>query len=438
MPIRDKIGINGGKHSVDQTNQGNDNPLSGIIGCYRLFNAMNYDYYTTPSDVTNTPCNSVPTHNTYGVVGGANQRDRINNLKNNGGFDVLITQSVFVVGEGFPNRMWSAQELGCDPFDYQTAVNNSKAYWDSWFGTYCGNMDEVSIGNEFWGDITADGLRAWIEGALVSKAENCPNIKMCLSSFRYDDSYFGSGHDLITELYPTANDIPQGIDCLDIHPYAFDQPGQANAQSLNACPFKSGSDSNSNLDALDRYNTNNLPYTVSEFGYDSQTVGERLQAAWTLQFLVSQLANPNFDKMFAYQDRDNVQSSSQFYDNLYNSSGWFYQSTTGGFGQAKQIVDVFEEFLNTVGDYDFNRVVEDNNDVFIISVVDQNGNECLIAFTKGSCGTPNQTNSRFLELSDYGYNQTPSNVVSLEQRNCCWLQNEQRIVLQDMPTIICL
>lgn len=243
----------------------------------------------------------------------------------------------------------------------QAVFNNARNYGKEFAKNYCplgsGNAcftDVVELTNEAWGIPGVSGLKAYYRGFIVGVNDyytsTNPSITYNESSFVFPSSMNMSAWKLklssgAYQAYQTTpywpNDFVGSVipsDCwaylesVNVHPYAFTMttgscpdPNQISAATFNLLSHPEGRFSQflSLLNMVSWKNTNqpSKKLVVSEFGHDSQNVGQDAQGIYLVRAL---LMAGRFDvfQAAAYELKDNSTGSGLYETSgLYTSSG---------------------------------------------------------------------------------------------------------------------
>lgn len=262
--------------------------------------------------------------------------DRLKKLKA-AGFEIQVSiEEVFertpsgLKSRGFPNKWYTAQEWGGTSANIQ---HNAYQYAMLFTEQLTGVVDVLEIGNEPWGE---PGVSAWQDiarGTIAAFKERygedvskwpmklaAPALQATKQPYRFNcpKCPYKTG-DYVGD-FLTAEFQPY-ISVLTIHPYAF----RKGTLELTESPDSEQGEFAQFVNDMIMWRNQNMPdkpIYITEFGYDSGTVGEEKQAKWLIE--AAELARSwGIERIYFYELVDNPGLKG-----LYSSSG-IYSAKNG-------------------------------------------------------------------------------------------------------------
>lgn len=301
----------------------------------------------------------------------------------------------------FPQKWWTEEEWG----GIEYAYDNARAYGRVFAEELCPNENDclvrhLEVGNEpwqyrdpcFYQEIlkgVIDGVKEYYTSQGLNNPDTWP-MKLLPGAFQaYRDDidvvdpnscnlfeYCPNRYDFVGSRIP--NDYIQYLDGLSVHPYAFNTSSFA----MNEHPEAPASQSEMpRFKSMIHWMNNNMPgkkLFVSEFGWDSNLVGDVAQGIYNLRSTFI-FGRHNVYRATMYTTRDNVGSPGStgcYVDGLYNTSGLLTDesppdgSCVPNPNSKKIAFHVMEEMVDKMGDKRFIEVVAENENAYAYLVGD--------------------------------------------------------------------
>ncbi|MFN0176843.1 MAG: fibronectin type III domain-containing protein [Saprospiraceae bacterium] len=234
-----------------------------------------------------------------------------------------------------------------------------------------------------------------VAGAFQAYRDN--NCNSILRDFSNCDGAL-ERHDFIGDYLEVADcGLLKDLDAVDCHPYSFKPgttqwtyPEDPNSEGWQIRNLAAWLDANKN-------NANgvlkNTQLWTTEYGYDSHHengVGEKTQAAYLLRGLLL-LSRHHFEKVFFYNAFDVARPSDQYYNGLYNSSGFWrlgthpansaWASPIEAHGAtAKPAWYGMLDLKNRFGDHVFHKALVEEADAFVFLIAKPDSTEPYLVF----------------------------------------------------------
>ncbi|MEM9991469.1 MAG: hypothetical protein AAF738_06865, partial [Bacteroidota bacterium] len=336
--FEDLLGINAGKEWDQLYNQNNPygyNPLQNIFKQVRSFHLMEDDYPRGETPATAPPDVQLPGEKrAWGRMN--NYQLRYQKWKKD--FPSLRVSMTGIIEydkktnqtriRKFPSKWYSKAQWGND---VKRVEANARLYALKFIQLYAPKgksalVDTLEIGNEPWGDVGLDTYQAIVRGVIGAVenyyGENAP-IRLASAAFQaHNPSHIWKAKNVT---YPTGDYIGRALTktlCqklheLTVHPYSF----TTGSVKLVEHPESSASEFQHATDLFDfaaQMGRPNMPIAATEYGWDSETVGEKTQAIYLLRNTL-QMARLGFHKLYIYEGLDNPGLG----NSIYNSSGLF-------------------------------------------------------------------------------------------------------------------
>ncbi|MEM9847522.1 MAG: hypothetical protein AAF847_06515 [Bacteroidota bacterium] len=394
--FRQLLGINAGKEWDQLYNQNNPygyNPLRNIFSHVRSFHLMEDDYPKGELPSTAKPDVRFPEQGGWGRMNNYHARyqkwskdfESIRvSLTGISSYDKLTKK---VSMRKFPNKWYSKADLGGD---FERIKANAKRYGLAFFQLHVPKEKRIAplistleIGNEPWGDTGIEGYRGMIKGIIEAYQEyygQFPVLTLSSAAFqahqpkhiwkcRHCD--YPSG-DYVAKVLDA--EIIRSIHELNVHPYSF----LIGTTQLTEPPESESSDfshAKSMFAYRDRLQRPDLKISATEFGWDSGTVGEVAQAAYTIRNVLM-MASMGFHQCYLYEGLDNPALKS-----LYGSSGLFRVHLPGRhIRQPKLIYKSLLQFMNLLGDMEMQAAWQENEAAYLYLLGGGNGQKYLVAW----------------------------------------------------------
>lgn len=337
--FQDLLGINAGKEwdqLYNDTNQYGYNPLKNVFRHVRSFHLMEDDFPFGETPATTKADVQLPGEKrAWGRMNNYNLRYK--RWKNDFASVRVSLASIVVHDKAgklltmrkFPNGWYSRAEWGEVP---KVIKANAKQYALTFFKLHApaqekGNslIETLEIGNEPWGDIGVEAYQAVAKGIMEAHREyygSSPRLSISSAAFQAHEPK--SIWKCKTCKYPSSDYVAtmldeflcQNLDELTVHPYSF----LIGTTQLTEAPESESSDFShiqSMFDFRKRIGRPDLKIAVTEFGWDSLTVGEPAQAAYIVRNILL-MAKMGIHKAYLYEGLDNPGLKG-----LYGSSGIF-------------------------------------------------------------------------------------------------------------------
>lgn len=297
----------------------------------------------------------------------------------------------------FPNKWYSKADWGNDE---KSIIENAKRYGLAFFALHVPKdqpitpfMRTLEIGNEPWGDIGIEGYRAVLKGIIsayqIYYGEK-PLLRLSSAAFQAHEpnhvwkcNYcdYPSG-DYVGKILD--EELLSQIHELTIHPYSF----ASGSVKLVEPPESSTSDFakvRSMFDFRAKMKRPQLTISATEFGWDSGTVGEAAQAAYTLRNIVMMSAM-GFYECYLYEGLDNPGIKG-----LYGSSGLFEVKLPGRYiARPKLIYKILLQFMNLASDLEVMESLQEDGDAYIYLLGEKGKATHLIAWRPNDFGSDKQ------------------------------------------------
>ncbi len=379
--IRQLLGVNAGKEwdqIYSNRNPYGYNPLKNIFSAVRSFHLMEDDY-----PFGKVPASAAPD---VALPGGKKGWARMNNYnlrykkwkKDFKTLRVTLSGIVKYSEDGkvlemrkFPNTWYAMKEWGATPIEIK---KNAALYANAFFRLHnpvqaldYPLVNILEIGNEPWGDIGVEGFKQVAKGiisAYKSYYKQSPNLALSVGAFQahnpssiWSCKYcsYPSG-DYIANMLD--EEILENIVELTVHPYSF----TIGTVQLVEPPESEASDFShveSMLAYRNKVGANRLKLASTEFGWDSETIGEVAQGLYLVRNIL-QMARMGFDDLYLYEGIDNPGLKG-----LYGSSGLFKATLPGRvIGAPKMAYKILLQMVHELGAVQFKKVVEESQEVY--------------------------------------------------------------------------
>ncbi|MEL6720328.1 MAG: hypothetical protein AAFP82_16590, partial [Bacteroidota bacterium] len=170
------------------------------------------------------------------------------------------------------------------------------------------------------------------------------------------------------------SDIYSNLHELNIHPYSF----LIGTVKLIEPPESESSDfshAQSMFAYRRRIGRPDMKISATEFGWDSNTVGEVAQAAYTLRNILL-MARMGFHRCYLYEGLDSPRIKG-----LYGSSGLFTVKMPGRhILQPKLIYKSLLQFMNILGDLQFKTAIQESEEAYVYLLGTEQKNTHLVAW----------------------------------------------------------
>ncbi|MEM9884700.1 MAG: hypothetical protein AAF849_02340 [Bacteroidota bacterium] len=416
--FRQLLGINAGKEWDQLYNQNNPygyNPLMNIFSHVRSFHLMEDDYPKGDLPSTARPDVRFPEEGGWGRMNNYHARYKkwsqdFESLRVSlTGISSYDKQTKKVSMRKFPNKWYSKADLGGD---FKTIKANAKRYGLAFFRLHVPREKRIApliaaleIGNEPWGDTGIEGYQGMIKGIIEAYQEyygEAPVLSLSSAAFQahqpkhvwkcqYCD--YPSG-DYVAKMLDA--EILRSIHELNVHPYSF----RVGSVELVEPPESEASDF-SHVQSMFAYRNRigrpDMKIAATEFGWDSKTVGEQAQAAYTLRNILT-MASMGFHQCFLYEGLDNPRLKG-----LYGSSGLFTVKMPGRhINQPKLIYKSLLQFMNLLGDMQFKERLQANETAHIYLLGDEKSYTHIVAWRPLRINHTNQSNQAdWISVSDF-------------------------------------
>lgn len=414
-PTWSKFWVNGQKHTFDQVyvpannpNYGGYNVLKNITRGIRYFHQMEDDYDNVNG---RAPATNEMAYGGYNVndskfanlpVGGfaTEPYDRahatplirlLNGIRDS--FEIQATLMVFsnngIYAKGFPNRMWHINEVGNLDSIAKYAYGIA-ALWDREAkaeNVYISPVLELT--NEAWGSITKAGVRRWYKGFFQGLTKYYGNgnkafwgFDLAAGAFQAHDASDVWGNqangegDYLPSIFTTTT-IWDTLTYATAHPYAFtdgtislvEHPESATGE------FRYYQDIRNYLVSI---NKANVKLMVTEFGWDSGTVGQQTQGVYLTRGFLMLAANDWIERIMWYEDVDNPNLGTGNYSSsglLTNDAGAARKQ-----GSAKAAYKYALQLKNALGDAKIIAKIQENTTAYCYLAQKSNGDSLLITW----------------------------------------------------------
>lgn len=342
-----QVGLNVGKEIDQVIKTGNFEAIPTKHIRFFELQGDAYPDYQTPA--TASPVMQVGTQWRF-----AGTVDRLKKLKA-AGFEIQVSiEEVFQrtpkgnKPRGFPNKWYTRAEWGGTS---EAIQQNAYKYAMLFTQELTGTVDVLEIGNEPWGE---PGIEAWkdiargfIEAFKERYGEDVSKWKMKLAApalqatkqpyrFNCPKCPYQTGDYVADFLTPEFRPY---ISILTIHPYAFTK----NTINLVEAPDSEHGEYAQFVNDMVMWRNENMPgkpIYITEFGYDTGTVGEEKQAAWLVQ--AAKLAESwGIERIYFYELVDNPGLKG-----LYGSSGLYAAQNGRALGEPKPSYFALKDYLN--------------------------------------------------------------------------------------------
>ncbi len=386
--FREMLGINAGKEwdqIYSPKNPYGYNPLKNIFSNVRSFHLMEDDYLKGEVPATAKPDVCLP--------GDDCKWGRMNNYKTRykkwaADFPSLrasmtgIAEYDKATGKvrlrKFPNKWYSKAQWGGTP---EAIERNAYAYALAFAKLYAPRkekgrpmIDMLEIGNEPWGDTGLEGYQAIARGVIAAFKDyygDSPRMRLASAAFQaHRPNHIWKAKDCN---YPTGDyvakaltaDICRDLDELTIHPYSF----TVGTATLVEQP-EAGSSEFQHADDMflyrKRVGQGKLPVSATEYGWDSDTVGEAAQSAYIIRNSLM-MARIGFKKLYIYEGLDNPGLTR----GLYNSSGLFtVQGKQRMIDQPKTAYKALLQFMELLGERKHGKCLVENAFIYVYVITD--------------------------------------------------------------------
>ncbi len=391
LTFREMLGINAGKEwdqLYNDKNQYGYNPFKNIFSNVRSFHLMEDDYPKGEVPATAQPDVCLP--------GDDCKWGRMNNYKSRykkwgQDFD-SVRASMTGIAEfdkttgkvrlrKFPSKWYSKAQWGGNSAAIE---KNAKAYALAFAKLYAPRkekdrpmIDMLEIGNEPWGDTGIEGYQAIARGVIAAFKEyygDNPRIRLASAAFQaHAPNHIWKAKDCA---YPTGDyvakalnaEICKDLDEITMHPYSF----TAGTATLVEHPEASASEFQHAEDMFSyrkRVGERKLPISATEYGWDSDTVGEATQSAYIIRNSLI-MARMGFKKLYIYEGLDNPGLTR----GLYNSSGLFtVQGKQRLIDQPKIAYKALLQFMEVLAEKKHHKCLVENAYIYIYVLSDCDG-----------------------------------------------------------------
>ncbi len=370
------IGVNAGKEwdqiYTGQTIYNDFNPLTKIFPSVRSFHTMEKDYEcdsilfscSNNSSCSFTPasCSTEPACNLESMEFYKSRYKKwktpsaiFSNNHNYQAPEYLIASLEAIITcdsdgtlyfRSFPDKWYTSAEWGSSPTEIE---QNAQYYTEVFIEKMCPDqanclVDLLEIGNEPWGEPGVEAYRAICKGvikACMVKYGNNPDtwpMKLSTAAFQahregavyecqnctYDVSdYIGTM--IPNTIYPDLNNksMYYYLDALNMHSYSFEVCGNQNGENIITEHPESTNSDFQQIKSMIQWAINNghddLDINVTEYGWDSNTVGAETQANYNIRATLL-MARWGINKAIVYESVDNPALAGF---NNYHSSGMF-------------------------------------------------------------------------------------------------------------------
>ncbi|MEN0047131.1 MAG: hypothetical protein AAF806_08750 [Bacteroidota bacterium] len=416
--FRQLLGINAGKEWDQLYNQNNSygyNPLLNIFSHVRSFHLMEDDYPKGELPSTAKPDVQLEKSGGWGRMNNYNARykrwsqdfETIRvSLTGIVAFDKKTKKARF---RKFPSKWYSKADWGGD---FKSIKANGKRYGEAFFRLHIPLSNKIAplistveIGNEPWGDIGIEGYQAVIKGVIEAYKEyygNAPLLTLSSAAFQAHqpkhvwkcrECNYPSG-DYVAKMLD--EEIYSNLHELNIHPYSF----LIGSVKLIEPPESESSDfshAQSMFAYRRRIGRPDMKISATEFGWDSNTVGETAQAAYTLRNILL-MSRMGFHKCYLYEGLDSPRIKG-----LYGSSGLFTVKMPGRhILKPKLIYKSLLQFMNILGDLQFKAVIQEDEEAYIYLIGNEQKNTHLVAWCPLNINQQNNADqSDWVSLPDF-------------------------------------
>lgn len=380
ITLRQMLGINAGKEWDQLYNKNNPyayNPLKNIFSHVRSFHLMEDDY-----PFGKTPSNATPN---VALPGGKKGWGRMNNYnlryttwqKDFSSIRVSLASIVKQAEDGkvlgmrsFPNNWYAQEEWGSSP---EAIKENARKYALDFFQLHVPKEKEgnplihtLEIGNEPWGDIGVMGFQQVAKGIIAaykSYYNQSPPLALSVGAFqahnpksvwKCKECKYPSGDYVVPML---DDEILENIHEITVHPYSF----TIGTVNLVEPPEASTSDFRHVQSMLDYKNkvAPQLKIAATEFGWDSESVGEAAQALYLVRNIV-QMMSMGFRHLYLYEGMDNPGMKG-----LYATSGLFTATLPNRvIDQPKIAYKILLQMMHFLGDTAVKEMIVANKNIY--------------------------------------------------------------------------
>ncbi len=311
---------------------------------------------------------------------------RYRNMKDRGYKIRISLESIFqynpFIERKFPNKWFSRDQWGGS----DTAIRaNAKKYMLSVLKFFRVSdaqpnpdgeflIDTLEIGNEPWGEPGEAAYKMITKGIIDAciefyNSENPDDWELSLSHAAFQNTMPENRFSCNTCNYPTGDFLPNMIDEADFkyikeincHSYAFDN---SNGEELTIHPESSDSKFNEFTDMVTFAQDRNLKISITEFGWNSEQVGEFAQAAYLMRSLLI-FARHGAHKAYMYEMVDDIKAPP------FKTCGIFKDTTEGGDKipeSPKQAIQAFDTLLSQIGTMKHFEVVQENEEFYVYKI----------------------------------------------------------------------
>jgi len=429
--FRDLVGINAGKEWDQIYNPENIyayNPLKNCFRHVRSFHLMEDDYPFGTNPANAKPDVQLPREKrAWGRMNNYNLRykrwkDDFDSIRVSLSSIVLQDKTGKVLGlRKFPNGWYSKSEWGEDA---KTTKANAKNYALAFFKLHVpvaetGEplIETIEIGNEPWGDIGTEAYQAVTKGIIEAHKEyygSTPRLSLSSGAFqahnpknvwKCNTCKYPSGDYVVNML---DGEILEYIEELTVHPYSF----LIGTTQLTETPESESSDFShikSMFDFRKRIGKSDLKISVTEYGWDSLTVGEAAQSAYTLRniFLMTKMS---IHKAYFYEGLDNPGLKG-----LYGSSGVFntIEGKNRAIGTPKIIYKSLLQLMHLLCEKHFVKVLFESKEVVVYGFGMNTKITHLVAWQTKNINQPIQSDqNKWVEVPNF----IATEKITLEQK----------------------
>jgi hypothetical protein len=379
--FRDLLGINAGKEwdqLYNENNQYGYNPLMNIFSHVRSFHLMEDDYPKGKLPSNSKPDVALPGAGGWGRMNNYTiryqqwARDFETLRVSLTGIHIYNSRQKKMEMRQFPSKWYSKADWGGDQ---KTIFENAKRYGSVFFPLHVPKdhvvaplIHTLEVGNEPWGSIGIEGYQTVLKGIIAAHQEyygKRPLVRLSSAAFQaHEPNHVWKCNNCN---YPSGDYIGKILDkeLLDqlqeitIHPYSFTK-GSTKLIEPPESPDSDFQEVRHFFAFREKMQAHHLTISATEFGWDSQTVGEAAQAAYTLRNILM-MARMGFYKAYLYEGIDNAGLKG-----LYGSSGLFEAKLPGRhIARPKLIYKVLLQFMHTVGDLEVVAALQEDKEAYV-------------------------------------------------------------------------
>ncbi|NJK83908.1 MAG: hypothetical protein HC912_08970 [Saprospiraceae bacterium] len=264
----------------------------------------------------------------------------------------------------FPNNWYAQSEWGNSP---EAIKENAQQYALNFFQLHAPKenkeapvIDTLEIGNEPWGDIGVMGFQQVAKGIIAAyKAyyQQSPPLVLSVGAFqahrpqsvwKCKDCPYPSGDYIVKML---DEEILEYLKEITVHPYSF-TIGTVNLVEPSESSTSDFLHVQSMLDYKAKLGRSDLQISATEFGWDSETVGEPAQAIYLVRNIF-QMMSMGFHRLYLYEGMDNPGMKG-----LYATSGLFTATLPNRvIGKPKVAYKALLHMVHLLGDTVFHKTL---------------------------------------------------------------------------------